>query len=69
MFICLNVISSLTGVRFDVLTAIKIQVVVFLGCDAVGYQCFRGPHCLHLQGEVNGAWNGVQEIVECHLGQ
>jgi hypothetical protein len=23
--------------------------------DVVGYQCFRGPGCLHLQGEVNGA--------------
>jgi hypothetical protein len=21
----------------------------------VEYQCFRGPYCLHLQGEVNGA--------------
>jgi len=32
------------------------QVEVFwvvMTCSAViGYQCFRGPYCLHLQGEV-----------------
>jgi hypothetical protein len=35
----------------------KIQDVVFwvvMPCsDVVGYQCFGGPCCLHLQGEVN----------------
>jgi hypothetical protein len=31
---------------------LKMQVVVF--CVIVGYQHFRGPSCLHLQGEVNG---------------
>jgi len=45
-------------VRFDVFTAVKIQVQVF--CDvtqrsvAVGYQRFGGPCCLHLQGGDSG---------------
>jgi hypothetical protein len=29
-----------------------------LHADVVGYQCFRGPCCLHLQHEVNGAGKG-----------
>jgi hypothetical protein len=29
--------------------------VVMLCSVAVGYQCFGGPCCLHLQGEVHGA--------------
>jgi len=43
-----------TDVRFEVLTAVKIQVEVFLiptpSCVVVGYQCFRVPCCLHLPG-------------------
>jgi len=35
--------------------AVKIHVMVFwvvmLYSDVVGYQCFRGPCCLHLQSE------------------
>jgi len=34
------------------------QITVFqvmIPCsDVVGYQCFRGPCCLHFQSEVNG---------------
>jgi len=41
------------------------QVVIFwvvTPCtDVVQYQCFRGPCCLHLQGEVNGAGKGTQK--------
>jgi len=43
--------------RLESFTAMKIEVVVFrvlAPCnDVVGYQCFGGPCCLHLQGEVN----------------
>jgi hypothetical protein len=39
----------------------KIQVVVFwvmtLCIDVVGYQCFRGPCYLHLQGKDGGSIN------------
>jgi len=38
--------------------AMEIHVVVLwamtLYNDVVGYHCFTGPHCLSLQGEVNG---------------
>jgi hypothetical protein len=42
--------------RFEVFTAVKIQVVFWsvMACNVVGYQCFRGPSCHHLQGEVTG---------------
>jgi hypothetical protein len=36
---------------------VRVQVIfwVVMPCsDVVGYWCFRGPYCLHLQGEVNG---------------
>jgi len=50
--------------RFVVLTVVKIHIEVFwvvMPCSvAVGYQCFRGPHCFHLQGEVSG--NGKKGI-------
>jgi len=40
----------------------KIQVMVSwvltLCSDVVGYQCFRGPCCFHLQGEVNHTGKG-----------
>jgi hypothetical protein len=43
--------------RFEILTAVKIQVVVFwavMQCSVVvGYHCFREPCYLHFQGEVN----------------
>jgi len=29
--------------------------------DMVGYQLFRVPCCLHLQGEVSRAWNWTQK--------
>jgi len=36
----------------------KILIMVFwlviLCSDVEGYKCFRGPCCLHLQGEMNG---------------
>jgi hypothetical protein len=47
-------------VSVKVFTAMKIQIAVFLvvmPCnEVVGYQICEGPCCLHLQGEVNGAW-------------
>jgi hypothetical protein len=52
------------AVRFKFLTAVKIQVEVVwvvTPCKVVvGYQRFRGPCCLHLQGEVN-----THEISTC----
>jgi hypothetical protein len=48
--------NSLEVARFEVFNMVKIQVKVFwvviLYSDAVGYQCFGGPCCLQLQGEV-----------------
>jgi len=42
--------------RFEVFTAVKIQVQVFwvvMPCSvAVRYRCFGGPCCFHLGGEV-----------------
>jgi hypothetical protein len=59
--------------RFKVFMVMKIQVKVFwvmMPCSfAVGYQCSRGPFCLHLQGEVNG--NGEKGIyigLVCKMG-
>jgi hypothetical protein len=44
-----------------------LQVVVFwvmTPCsDVVGYHRFGGPCCLHLQGEVSGAWIEIQVVV------
>jgi len=62
--------------RFEVFTP-KIQVEVFwvvTPCSVVVvHQSFRGPCCLHLQGEVTGdrkKWHryrpGVQEDGRCH---
>jgi hypothetical protein len=43
-----------------------IQIIVFwvmIPCnDVVRYQCFGGPCCLHLQGEVNGDRKGGMEM-------
>jgi len=48
--------SLVLDVRFEVFMVVKIQVEVFwvvtLCSIVVGYQCFRGPCCFHLQGEV-----------------
>jgi hypothetical protein len=45
--------------RFEAFTVMKIQVQVFLVViplsSVVGYQCFRGPCCLHHQGEDGGS--------------
>jgi len=42
------------------LCLVKIHVmffwVVMLHSNMVGYQCFRGPYYLHLQGGVSGVW-------------
>jgi len=35
---------------------------VMLYSDVVQYQCFGGPCCLHLQGEVNGTGKGTQVL-------
>jgi hypothetical protein len=48
--------------RFEVFTAVKIQVEVFWVVtlyNVVGYQLSRGPRCLHLQSDVKmeTAWN------------
>jgi hypothetical protein len=40
---------------------VKVFCVVLLCRVVVGYQCFRGPCCLHLQGEV--ARMGENDIV------
>jgi hypothetical protein len=51
--------------RVEVTTVVKIETevhwVALLCSVAVKYQCFRGPCCLHLQGEVTG--NGLVESV------
>jgi hypothetical protein len=43
-------------VRLEVLTEMKIHVTVYwilTQCsEVVGYQCFGGPCCMHLQGVV-----------------
>jgi len=31
--------------------------------DVVRYKSFRGTCCLHLQGEVSGAWIEIQVVV------
>jgi len=31
--------------------------------NVIGYQRFGGPRCLHLQGEVSGAWIEIQVAV------
>jgi len=62
--------------RFEVFTAVTIQVKVFwvvTHCRvALGYQHFRGPCCLHPQGEMNSDGKkrhryrlGVQEGSRC----
>jgi hypothetical protein len=44
-----------TPARFEVFTAVKIQVYIFwvvTPCSAaVGYECFGGLYCLHVQGD------------------
>jgi hypothetical protein len=59
--------EKVTDVRFEVFTAMKIQVMVFwvvmLCTVTVGYQHFRGPCCLHLQGEVHGDEERERESV------
>jgi len=44
--------------KIGVFTAVMLQVEFFwiaIPCSVVvGYQCFGGTCCLHLQGEVNG---------------
>jgi hypothetical protein len=44
-----------TFTRFEIFTAVKIQVQVFWFVTPSGivggYRCFGGPCCLHLQGE------------------
>jgi hypothetical protein len=55
-----NVVSNVrklkADVKFEVFTAVKIQVAVFCvvtqSSGLAGYQCFGGPRCLHLKGEV-----------------
>jgi len=46
-------------VNFEAFTAVMFQVKVFWDvtpCSVlVGYQRFRGPCCLHLQGEVKAS--------------
>jgi len=57
--------------------AMKMQVMVFwimmLYSDVIGYHCFRGPCCLHLQGEVlictlkmEAAWS-YKTMVSYHI--
>jgi hypothetical protein len=49
--------------------AMKIQVKVFsvvMLCSVVGYKCFGGQCCLHLQGEVNGTVKKCVHITPEH---
>jgi hypothetical protein len=49
--------------RLEIFTALKIHVIVLwlmTPCSDVGYGCFRGPCCLHFQGEVKGAGKGAK---------
>jgi hypothetical protein len=58
-------------VRFKVFMVMKIHVVfwaVTLHSVAVGYQHFRGPCCLHFQGEVNGDGKVAQSIMGAESG-
>jgi hypothetical protein len=52
------VIKCGTNVRFEVLMMVKFHFkafwVVMLCGVVVGYQCFRGPCCLHLHPEGGG---------------
>jgi hypothetical protein len=51
--ICAVFMSSCSHARVEVFTVMKFQVAIFwvvtLCSDVVGYQCFGGPCCLHLQ--------------------
>jgi hypothetical protein len=51
----LQVTDHILNVRSEIFTATKIEVIfwVVTSCsDVVGYHCFGGSCCLHLQGEV-----------------
>jgi hypothetical protein len=49
--------------RLEVFMVMKIHVTAFwivTSCsDMVGYQCFREPFCLHLEGEMITSLHGV----------
>jgi hypothetical protein len=57
--------------RYDVFTAVKIQVEVFWVvtpcCVVIAYQRFGGPCCLQLQGDaqMGAAWSS-QQLVSYH---
>jgi hypothetical protein len=59
----LALLVSYCDVKFEVFIAVKIQAEVFwvvMLCNVVvGYQCFRGPCCLHLHqyGGSKVIWN------------
>jgi len=63
--------TVLGNTRFEVFMS-KIHIMVFwvgILCSDVGYQCFRGPWCLHLQGENGGnmvLWN-VGILPHCYM--
>jgi hypothetical protein len=52
---------------FEVFMVVKVQGEVFctvMPCNAVvGYQCFRGPCCLHLQSEVKKKATWTSEML------
>jgi hypothetical protein len=53
--VCCSVEEEKISMRFEVFVTVKIQVeiwVVTLHSIVVGYHCFRGPSCIHLQVEV-----------------
>jgi hypothetical protein len=58
-----STVEKIQGTRFEVFTAVKIQITVFwfmTPCSVVvRYEYLRGPCCLHLQGEHTTILHGV----------
>jgi hypothetical protein len=50
-----------TSVTSSIIFSLYVEIfwVMTPCCDVVGYHCFGGPCCLHLQGEVNDAGKGT----------
>jgi hypothetical protein len=57
---CVYLDQDMVQVGSEVLTAVYTKIAVFwvvAPCSLVEvYQCFRGPCCLHHQGDIRVAW-------------